>query len=288
MDHIKDFDLGHFINVQESLWKTYWLEKKWNTDGLIQFKKQIIRSVEYLIKYSENVDENKNMELYTSFLKSIENNLISTLKNENKDIVLEPFYRTSKKIATLAQFILNIDKDSDKELLSIKQHLLINTLAYFDFISDWDKIAFSKFETNHELFQKQKNAIMNKLKNINEINIETINNLIINNIKQSSTSNSSNFDIETISISDFINHQENKENDPILFEVHSYTLLQKIKHFIEISDNNLIEINSAIISYIENTLEKITMLYNGELWLNDFYYEIQKLDDHLLNKKTEK
>jgi len=104
---------------------------------------------------------------------------------QENNIVLDPFSRTSKKIILLAQNILNlstsnsinlsIDCKNTKNKINIDfnkhfQELFTNIFTYFDFIKNENNIAFSKFETNNELFEKQKGIIF-------DFQILTINNL---------------------------------------------------------------------------------------------------------------
>ena len=320
MNPIKSESLQKFSDISDKITKdTYWVEKKANNNNTILFSEYISDSLNELINFENelainysnlSLRDNQNEENYFfySFLFNLITSEFDNINLQENNIVLDPFSRTSKKIILLAQNILNlstsnsinlsIDCKNTKNKINIDfnkhfQELFTNIFTYFDFIKNENNIAFSKFETNNELFEKQKGIIFDfqilTINNLDDLWLN-INNLVIENIKEStkyliSDNIVTNMDI----LGDYMDNQADKDKDPVILEPFSYILLKKLKWFTDYTkkSNENININDFtqwLENFIKNYIDITSDFYDSKISLHEYYLEIHKIDiDFMFN-----
>jgi hypothetical protein len=313
---VKQENIKKFIDVSESLNTVYMIDRKQLSNEWIQFNTELGKSIVELYnfsfalykKYNLSYKEAKFYSFYFDFLVSKPSNSIFT--ETPKETGLDLFVRSSKKVALLSEHLYNLKKSNAIDIKGNDtfnkhfQELFTNIFSYLDFIFYEDKGVFSKFSTNKDLFLLQKKHIETLLsddsKNISDIK-SILQKLHINNIEISTNYKEGKENIQDDLLTkdifkNFVNYQSNKENDPIIFEIFSYVLSNKLWKFVKILQRqpeykNIEELHKMqeiflkkIKLYIKQYLEYTNDFYNATLSLHNYYLAIHKIDYEFINE----
>jgi len=311
---IKQENIKKFLKLSESLDDLYLIDRKRLSDEWIKFNTDLGKSIVELYQFSFNLYKENNLtykearfySFYFDFLVSKPSNSIFT--ETPKEVKLDLFARSAKKISLLSEHILNLTKNinikNNDNFNKHFQELFTNIFSYFDFIFDKEIGVFSKFDTNKTLFKIQKEyleLLVNNKEKQNITNVKKIlQNIIVKNIELSTKffkDNTSNEDIPTKDIfKNYVNYQKNEKNNPIVFEIFSYVLASKLWKFIKILQRqpeyknitDLENVNSKfvenIIEYIKDYLELTDSFYNSKITLHQYYLKIHHIDYEFINE----
>jgi len=310
---IKQERIKNFLELSESLNDVYMVNRERLSDEWIKFNTDLGKSIVELYKFSFDLYKEYNLtykearfySFYFDFLVSKPSNSIFT--ETPKEAKLDLFTRSSKKIALLAEHLFNLKKSNAIDIKNNNvfnkhfQELFTNIFSYLDFIFYEDRGVFSKFNTNKDLFILQKQHIEALLDGKDDLSSikQILQNLHIDNIKISTNYHkkiTNNKDDTTKQIfENFVNYQAKKENDPIVFEIFSYVLSNKLWKFIKIIQRQpeykdstiLVKIQKIfvkkILGYIEDYLKVTSSFYNTDISLHEYYLEIHKIDYKFIN-----
>ena len=294
---------SYYLTERDTLGKN-WI--KFNTKiasslvKLYEFNLDLYNAVEFDYKTS------RYYSFYSDFVVSKPSSSIFTETPKNTFIDLFPrkaerIKYIGTKLYNKAKNVTQYDAHEDTEFNQLFQTFFTNTFAYYDFIYSGDKGAFSKFDTNENLYKKQK-QYLTKIETIESyeklkdflLNIPIANIDIATKYFKQEDINFENINTDSqIVYENYINNQNSKDNTFVIFEIFTYVLSAKLWKFIKIAqrslefkkqddiENTRSEFLIKIKEYIQNQLEILNTLYESDMnesHINKYYLDVHNED----------